>query len=253
MDTEDLPGYELLDEEALNKLNKSDLVKYAAKVSNLTRLIVSLSAKIDTLTDRIAKTESELSIAKNSNALLKNHVDLLESKVDRLERFQTQDSQYLRNKQIELKKFPDVSDESLKSKVCELFSLTGTKSLPGDIDKCHRMQNKSNVIVEFKEREKRDLILRTRKNLKLKANELQSLECSDTMILESLNPVYAMLDYLCRRLKKDRHLFQSWFFNGKLWFIENEGGMKVQVTHINDLYNSFDVVLVDAYLSPRSI
>ena len=254
MDAVDLSGSELLDEEALNKLTKSDIVKYALRVSNLSRLISTLSGKIDILTERIAKTESELSVARNSNALLKDHVDMLESKMDRLERMQTQDSQYLRNRQIEIKKFPeDVSDETLKDKVCELFSLTGPEVLPDDIDKCHRLFNKSNVIVEFNKRDKRDEILRNRKNLKDKTADLQALECTDAMILESLNPMYAMLDYICRQLKKDRHICETWFFNGKLWFIENVDGMKVQVAHINDLYNGFGAVTIDAYLAPRKV
>ena len=91
-------------------------------------------------------------------------------------------------------------------------------------------------------------MLRNRKNLKDKAVDLQSLKCTSSMILESLTPIYAMLEYLCRRLKKDGIIFQSWFFNGRLWYIEEEGHRKINVSHIRDLYNAFGIDAVDAYL-----
>ena len=122
---------ELLDEEALNKLTKSDLVQYALKVSNLTSHINSLSDKLNLLTERIVKTESEIVFVKNANVLLKEQNELLESRLDRVERLQIQDSQYLRNKQVELKGFPDAIDDSnLKAKVCELLSNTGLGLCP---------------------------------------------------------------------------------------------------------------------------
>ena len=245
----EITGSELLDEEALNKLNKSDLVKYALKVSNLTDLINSLSSKIDSLNDRITKTESEVAICKNANALLKEHIDFVESRMKRLERLEYQNGQYLRNRQVEIKKFPaDVDDATLKEKVCEVLSLTGSVIVPDDIDKCHRMSNNANVIIEFKQREKRDHMLRNRKNLKLKTQELTDLECLEIMILESLSPIYATLDFVCRRLKKDQHLSDTWFFNGKLWVLEIGNPTKVNISHMCDLYTMFGVELVDSYL-----
>ena len=125
--------------------------------------------------------------------------------------------------------------------------------MPNDIDKCHRLSNKQNVIIEFKERQKRDDILRNRKNLKAKANELEQIGCSKTMILESLTPVYAQLDFLCRMLKKDKFIAQTWFFNGKLWIESqlDDGGRKHNVSHIHDLYNHFGVQRVDSYITAR--
>ena len=244
----EISGHSILDEEALNKLTKSDLVKYALNVSNLTDLINSLSNKIDALNDRLIKSESEIAIASKSNAVLRNHVDLLESRLNRLERFQAQDSQYLRNRQVELKKFPEVDDASLKEKVCDLLTLTGVAVVPANIDKCHRLSNRANVIVEFKEREVRDKMLRSRKHLKTKSKELGDMQCAQTMIHESMTPVYSLLDFLCRRLKRDGHLSQSWFFNGKLWIIVNEGDEKANIVHIQDLYNFFGIESVDIYI-----
>ena len=238
----------LLDEEALNKLSKGDLVKYALNVSNLTGLIKALSDKIELLTVRLEKSESETSIVKNTNALLKDHVELLDSRLDRVERLQLQDSQYLRNRQVEIKKIPSSEDDSnLKVKVCELISLTGVQVVPDNIDKCHRLSNNQNVIIEFKERELRDDMLRSRKNLKSKDEDLKRINCTDTMILESLTPVYAMLDFLCRKLKKDGYIAETWFFNGRLWMIEREGFGKENITSIRDLYNCFGS-MVDNYL-----
>ena len=87
--------------------------------------------------------------------------------------------------------------------------------MPANIDKCHRLANKSNVIIEFKECELCDEMLRNRKQLNDKSEGLAKLKCTETMILESLTPVYSTLDFLCRKLKRDGHLSQTCFYNGE--------------------------------------
>ena len=58
----------------------------------------------------------------------------------------------------------------LKDTVRTTLSLTGIAVKAAEIDKCHRLKRKEVVIVEFTFRDKRDPVLRNRKNLKNKKN-----------------------------------------------------------------------------------
>ena len=63
-----------------------------------------------------------------------------------------------------------------------LLSLTDEKVTPSDLDKCHVLGK--GVIIEFVRREKRDAVLRGRKNLKNKINELKSMKFENIWMLE---------------------------------------------------------------------
>ena len=83
-----------------------------------------------------------------------------------------------------------------------MLSLTGTTVTPDDLQACHRMKNKEKVIVKFKDREQRNKVIFSHKELKLKGEQLRdllfdpSLFINDSMCFEKL-PLF----YKCRQLK----------------------------------------------------
>ena len=117
---------EILDLEALKKLTKDDIIKYALKVSGIGSQVESLSKKFDELHLRLEKSESEVAIIKNVNTRLLERIETLEGKILANERVNVNNSQYLRNRQIEIKKVPsNIEADNLRSKMAELLSLTG--------------------------------------------------------------------------------------------------------------------------------
>ena len=136
--------------------------------------------------------------------------DFLIDRVKELERRDLRSSQYLKNRQITVSNVPlSIKDEDLSTKMCELFSLTGTEIKPSDIYKIHRLKTESNVIAEFKVRPKRDPIILGRKLLKDKKDELKLLGLEKVSINESMCQDYQKMDYICRKLKKDDILTDS--------------------------------------------
>ena len=104
--------------------------------------------------------------------------------------------------------------------------------------------------MEFKFREKRDLVILGRKNLKDKKAELEKHNATTIIISESLCAEYQHLSYLCRRLKKDHHIEETWFFNGKLFILQDHDAKKEQILHISDLYNRFGMNVIDNFHKP---
>ena len=105
--------------------------------------------------------------------------------------------------------------------------------------------------MEFKVREVRDAVLRGRKNLKHKSEELKNLDMEKVMVTESLCQPYGELDYICRKLKKSKRLNQAWFFNGRLHVEHGTGerATRKHIAHISDLYNIFGKELIDSIIA----
>ena len=76
-----------------------------------------------------------------------------------------------------------INNVDLEEKVCEALSLTGTKVKPDDLDACHRMKKKDNVIIKFKNRKQTDDVIFKRKELKSKGNDLVALQFGRSLFI----------------------------------------------------------------------
>ena len=162
-----------LDRDKLMKLNKEDIIEYFFNTNKLSLALSELSETVRQVSSRLEKNESELVIAKNSNVKLIEQIDRLESRIINNERLSAKNAQYLRRWQIEVKNISEQQNgDELKTNMANLLSLTGQTVSPNDLDKCHTLKNKG-VIMEFKEREIRDAVLRGRKKLKNKSTDLK--------------------------------------------------------------------------------
>jgi hypothetical protein len=160
---------------------------------------------------------------------------------------QTVSYQYARNKQLEVKNVPASNIADLQVRMAGLTSLTGVPVVATDLDKCHRLNNKNNVILEFKTRDMRDAVLRGRKNLKNEEKNIQALDLQNCFILESLAPEFARMDYVCRVLKKSGKIHSHGSSMGdSMW--SRQKGAKECIGHITDLYNIFGNNVVDGLL-----
>ena len=237
---------EILSKEQLMKFSKDEIVEYHMRSSNLANTIAELSKTLRTVSDRLTKAESELSLSRNANVHLQDHCERLERRVIEVEKTSTNNSQYLRRRQIEVRNYKAnlSNDDQLKDKIAAVLSLTGTPIKATDLDKCHLLKNKA-VIMEFKERELRDAVLRGRKNLKNKSDALADLQMDRVMITESLCREYAKMDYVCRMLKKNGRVKQTWFWNGRL-HVGFDDNTQNEIRHSADLYGLFGNTVIDA-------
>ena len=170
----------MLTHEQLQELDKNSIIEYALKVSDLSNILSKLE-------ERIKELESYNEISSKVNSHLTDKIDTLENHAIQMEKQITNNSQYARNRQLELHRVPtSILGDKLKDTICAALSLTGTAVKGAEIDKCHRLKRKESVIVEFKFRDKRDPVLGGRKNLKNKKTELKELGMDNVIIAESL-------------------------------------------------------------------
>ncbi len=224
-------------------MSKEELQSYAESMS-------SLCAKLLNLEERIEVLESERIVQKNVNELLRSRADNLANAVTELERGSLNNAQYLRRRQLEVSNVPaNIGNEDLKQSISKFLSVTGTIVSEDDLDKCHRLKKASTVIMEFHSRTVRDNIIQTRKSMKDKTKRqvLTTMGFGKSYITESMCPAYRKIDYVCRKLKKDQLIAETWFFNGRL-FVVDLNGKRLHIDHFNDVFKFADLKTVEAYL-----
>ena len=107
-------------------------------------------------------------------------------------------------------KFDRVFSELQISKTCKALSLTGNKVFPDDLEACHRLKKRENVIIKFKSRTLKYKIINNRKIMKSKSKELNESKFSNNLyIYESMCAGNHGLFFKCRKLKKARNIFDT--------------------------------------------
>ena len=89
---------------------------------------------------------------------------------------------------------------------------------------------------------------RVRKNLKNKNDVLSEMGLAKSFIAERMCFDLRRMDYICRRLKKDKYIFDTWFFNGRLYVLKSDKGKRVHIQHMVDLLPFAARDVVDRYL-----
>ena len=202
-----------------------------------------MEKRLSSIENSIVADKSLLNITQNCNNLLVDQVKRLEIQI-------LSNSQYAQNRQLEVHNVPEsISSDDLSPRICEVLSLTGQLITHVVIDKCHRLKNKSSVIIEFKSRDMRDPVLYGRKELKSKKKKLRDMRMENIIITESLSYGYKRLNFICRMLKKNNLIHDTCFFNGRLFIKSHPTADRLAIVHINELYNLFQKYIIDGLLS----
>ena len=150
----------------LNELSKEELIEELLSFDNLSEKINDLIKKMEDFATKFDRAFSELQISKTCNSLLrKRSIDLERSSLD--------NAKYLRREMIEISPVPlEVSNNEFEGLVCKALSLAGNEVYPDDLEACHHLKKKENVIIKFKSRKLKYKVINNRKRMKNKSKEL---------------------------------------------------------------------------------
>lgn len=196
-------------------------------------------AEIDDLKKQL---ETEQSITKQrtqEKGKLQAQCEGLEKKAFDLERRLTQSEQYSRCTNLEIQGVPKSENESVFDVVFKIGEAISENITASDVEVCHRVPTrdplKTNIIVQFKSRTKRDTVLKKAKKTRLNHKDIG---------LDTAAPVYVN-EHLCPALKrllgmavKRKHecLWKSvWSYNGKIFAKKTENSDPVHISDERDL------------------
>ena len=221
--------FNILNNDAINKLDKNKLAAYTVELSKHFEAIRNALFADDGLLNKIS---SQLAISTKAN-------ELLMKKLQNVERTANGNAQYSRKETFEIYGVSEkVSDSKVEEKVLQIMNELKDDDTPAfkpsEIQACHRLKNRSKVICKMVSRKRMRQVINSRKKLKNK-----KLKCGGVgekvFISESMCPAVAQIDYYARHLKKNSHIHDCWFFNGNYTILMEEGGEKVRISHVADL------------------
>ena len=115
--------------------------------------------------------------------------------------------------------------------------------------KPHRLKKKENIIIKFKSRKLKYKVINNRKVIEKKSKELNELKFSNNLYISgSVCAGNHSLFFKCRKLKKARKIFQTWFFNNAINVQLNQSGEIHNVFHTEDLAALLKVDDLDSFL-----
>ena len=139
----------VLTRKQLEKLSKEELIDELLTVNSIHEDLAKLTSRFDEFLEKYAQVESGLEVSKSC-------MKLLSKQIETTQRNALDSSQYLRREMIEINLVPeDIQDSQLEESICQALSLSGTPVSAGDLEACHRMRRRDQVIVKFSSRKKK--------------------------------------------------------------------------------------------------
>ena len=220
-------------EEALDKLNKKDLItillSLQSKVESANNEILS---QVRQLNQKFSQLESENSVVKQANSLLSK----------RLERQCWANAQYSRKMCNEVVGIPDsIQNNELEGKVLIIFKKIGSEISPRNIEACHRRKKDNDrVIVKFSRRKDYEQIMSVKKDLKhLKMQEVGLPGIRSIFINIGVCPYYRMLRSKCKLLHDLGKITNFYISNGTIKVKISENKNPISITHTQDFVKYF--------------
>lgn len=190
------------------------------------------------------KKELESERAKNNKlssevvALQAQCVELQSKNID-LETRVVNMEQYSRNKNIEIQGVEQTENENVVSILAKIGAAIREPIEESDIEACHRVPtrnpDKSNILVQFRSRAKRDVALKKAKKMRLKNSDIGLATPEPVYVNEHLCPSLKRLLGMAIR-RKHEHAWKSvWAYNGKIFARKNDDADAIQITREADL------------------
>lgn len=135
--------------------------------------------------------------------------------------------QYNRNKNVEIDGVPEVPNEKIENIVSKLSNMVGVNICPeADVQAVHRVPTKRKsgikpIILQFSNRQKRNLFLQKSKGIQIKSTDFVSNVPQTTVYVnEHLSPSNKELLYRAKQLKENGYQF-VWPKDGKIFVRKN--------------------------------
>lgn len=211
---------------------KNEQKSLGESLGHAHRDIRDLEKKLETESKKSAKLSAE-------NDALRAKLAALEGGAQDVEKRLLLSEQYSRKTNLEIHGVVKKEGECVADIVTKIGTAIGETIAHSDLETCHRVPtrnaDKSNIVVQFKSRAKRDSVLHKAKKMRLNNQDLD---------LENQAPVYVN-EHLCPTLKKllamaVKRKYESkwkavWSYNGKVFAKEHDDAPAVHISCEKDL------------------
>ena len=236
--------YRTMTVEQMNRVNKSLLIEFIAKLPSKDAVLLEISNNIQKLNDKFAVQENVLNRVLEENKNLKKKVRDLEERLFVENDINKLDT-YTRRNNIEVHGIPSaIEGEALEITVKEVAKKIGIDFELNDVEACHRLHRDNGpkpVIVRFVNRRVVEKIHKEKKKLKdTDLSDINGLSIHSKIFFnENLCPAYQKLFRMVYKLKKNGIVNSVWSFNGEVFYKILENGERIHVISERKLKESF--------------
>ena len=219
------------------------------RIANILSRLSSLEQKEESNSRQIESLKKENIALKKKIVELESHLDDAEDRFVEIEKAVTNVEQYTRRENFEISGIPtNIPHDQLKEKVLNIANtiLERTNNNPvtsKDVHACHRLKEENgqaSVIVRMVNREDTVAILKAKKKLAEKSNELgfpESLYINENLCNGTKN-IYSE----ARKLKKKGLVSSCWTYNGVVHFKKRDDEAKgKKIFHLADFERHFSL------------
>lgn len=221
-----------------------------AEIRDLKTEQKEIIKSLDNAHDEIRDLKKALSeaAAKNKqlekmNEALRAKCSFTDTKVQGIDNRLVQSEQYSRRSNLEIQGVVRKEHESVTSILAKIGSAISEPINETDIEICHRVPTrdaqKTNIVVQFRSRAKRDNVLTKAKNRRLTNNDLDLNSPAAVYVNEHLCPTLKRLLAMCVKKKYECNWKSVWTSNGKIFARQYDGATKVQISSERDVERVF--------------
>ena len=162
-------------------MSKDELIDEILSIENFKN---DINSKVSELNDRFYDFQAKYEMVNSNLSISRRCNELLLERLIRLEHNSLNNAQYNRRETLEINPVPsDIADDVLEQPVCQALLLTGMSVEPDDLQACHRMRKKDQVITKIECRKQKHRVLLNRKTLQNKSLDLTQLKFSGKLFL----------------------------------------------------------------------
>ena len=163
---------------------------------------------------------------------------LLKDRVRKLELELAENQQYQRGSNIVISGIPSsITDEQVESKVVDILNKINVPVCPRDIQAAHRIgRDKQRTIVRFVNRKDAEAAISNRSTLK--DVDVTSFG-TKIYIEENFCPFLSKIGYMCRQLKRSKHIFSTWMGMGRVFIKVREKDKPSIINHPDELITDY--------------
>lgn len=207
-----------------------------------TELIKSIEHAHESIEE--LKRKLDIEVAKNEQITKENEAlragnSTLDRRTEELDKRIVRQEQYSRNANIEIQGVESKEGESVANIVSEIGRVIEEPVSDSDLETCHRVPtrkpDKTNIVVQFKSRAKRDIFLKKAKKHRLTNTDIGLGTQTPIYVNEHLCPALKKLLGMAVQRKREHDWKFVWCTNGKILAKQTEDSNSVHITCEKDL------------------
>lgn len=223
---------------------RKEMIEFKSSIEReLRKEIRDLKNSVSFLNDEVEKMKKENAdlvgdnkSLRSANEQLRTECEAFKKQISQQEQRITASEQYSRKCNLEIKGIPKLAEEDLGNTLHRIGGLLIVPVTKDDVEKCHRVPAKNassipNIIVQFRSRSKRDLVLQKAKKTRISTQDLGHASNTPVFINEHLCPVLKQLLGAAIAKKKAANWRFVWTNDGRILMRKDEGS---HVLHIRD-------------------